>query len=282
MIFWLQLTLPILWQVNYSHLIFNDFSGLMFNYYGTYMLTLREVRRFLKVYHQTLIAPAVSAMIFLAVFLLSSNHPDHMIGNVKFLNFMGYGLLIMTVVQNAFANTLSSLIMSKVIGYINDILMPPFSGLEIVTAYIIGAVLRGLASGLVLLIFLLPFIDINIEHPLLLIFFTLGAASLLGQLGILAGIMANTFDQSSAITSYLITPLSFLSGTFYSVKKLPEFLQSVNLFNPFFYMIDGFRYSLTDYADGNIAIGIVMILATNIALFVLLVRLFNIGWRIKS
>ncbi len=205
-----------------------------------------------------------------------------MIGNVKFINFMGYGLLIMTVVQNAFANTLSSLIMSKVIGYINDILMPPFSGLEIVISYIIGAVLRGLASGLVLLIFLWPFIDINIEHPILLIFFTLGAASLLGQLGILAGIMANTFDQSSAITSYLITPLSFLSGTFYSVKKLPEFLQSVNLFNPFFYMIDGFRYSLTSYSDGNIMTGIIMILATNIALFALLVRLFNIGWRIKS
>lgn len=254
----------------------------MFNYYGTYMLTLREVRRFLKVYHQTLLAPAVSAMIFLAVFMLSSNHPDYMIGNVKFLNFMGYGLLIMTVVQNAFANTLSSLIMSKVIGYINDILMPPFSGLEIVTAYIIGAIIRGILSGSVLLIFLLPFIDINIEHPLLFVFFTLSSAAMLGQIGILAGIMANTFDQSSAITSYLITPLSFLSGTFYSVKKLPEILQNLNLFNPFFYMIDGFRYSLTSYSDGNIMFGVIMLTAANVLLFVLLVHLFNIGWRIKS
>lgn len=254
----------------------------MFNCYGTYMLTLREVRRFLKVYHQTLLAPAVSAMIFLAVFMLSSNHPDHMIGGVKFLNFMGYGLLIMTIVQNSFANTLSSLIMSKVIGYINDILMPPFSGLEIVISYTIGAIIRGLLSGLILFLFLLPFIDINIEHPLLLIFFTIGSAAMLGQIGILAGIMANTFDQSAAITSYFITPLSFLSGTFYSVKKLPLILQEINFFNPFFYMIDGFRYSLTNYADGNIMFGIGMILCTNIILFALLVHLFNIGWRTKG
>lgn len=253
----------------------------MFNYYGTYMLTLREVKRFLKVYHQTLIAPAVSAMIFLAVFMLSSSHPDQTIGGVKFLNFMGYGLLIMTIVQNSFANTLSSLIMSKVIGYINDILMPPFSGLEIVISYTIGAIIRGLLSGFVLLLFLLPFIEINPHHPLLLIFFTLASAAMLGQIGILAGMMANTFDQSAAITSYLITPLSFLSGTFYSVKKLPLFLQQINCINPFFYMIDGFRYSLTNYADGSIMLGIGMIACTNILLFVLLVHLFNIGWRIK-
>ncbi len=254
----------------------------MFNYYGTYMLTLREVKRFLKVYHQTLIAPAVSAMIFLAVFMLSSSHPDHMIGGVKFLNFMGYGLLIMTIVQNSFANALSSLIMSKVIGYINDILMPPFSGLEIVISYTVGAIIRGLLSGFVLLLFLFPFIEINIEHPLLLIFFTVASAAMLGQIGIFAGMMANTFDQSAAITSYLITPLSFLSGTFYSVKKLPLFLQTLNCFNPFFYMIDGFRYSLTNYADGNIMIGIGMIVCTNVLLFTLLVHLFNIGWRIKG
>lgn len=254
----------------------------MFNYYGTYMLALREVRRFLKVYHQTLLAPAVSAMIFLAVFMLSSDHPDRMIGGVTFLNFMGYGLLIMTIVQNSFTNPLSSLIMSKVIGYINDILMPPFTGFEIVVAYTIGAIVRGLLSGLVLLIFLLPFIELDVQHPLLLIFFTIGSTVMLGQLGILAGIMANTFDQSAAISSYLINPLSFLSGTFYSVKKLPLILQNINLCNPFFYMIDGFRYSLTNHADGDIMFGIGMIISTNVLLFALLVHLFNIGWRIKS
>lgn len=251
----------------------------MFNYYGTYTLAKREVRRFLKVYHQTLIAPAISAMIFLSVFILASTNHNQIIGGVKFINFLGYGLIIMTIVQNAFGNSLSSLIMSKVIGYINDILMPPFSGTEIVIAYIIGSITRGVMCGLILALFLSPFIEFDISHPLLLVFFTLSSCIFMGQIGIFSGLASNNFDESAAITSYIITPLSFLSGTFYSVEKLPIILQNVNLFNPFFYIIDGFRYSFTNYADSNIEIGVIMLTTLNITLFLLLRRLFNIGWR---
>lgn len=254
----------------------------MINYYGTYILTLREVRRFLKVYHQTLFAPAISAMIFLCVFLLSSDNSNTEINGVKFVNFMGFGLIIMTIVQNAFANTISSMVMSKVIGYVNDILMPPFTGIEVVTAYIIGSVIRGIMCGMILTLFLLPFIEIEIKHPLLFIFFSVSSASMLGQVGILAGMASNSFDQSAAITSYIISPLSFLSGTFYSVKKLPELLQNINLFNPFFYMIDGFRYSMTDHSDCNIKHAIIMLVTVNISLFVVSVKLFNRGWRLKN
>lgn len=252
----------------------------MFNYYGTYTLAKREIKRFLKVYHQTLIAPAVSSMIFLAVFLLASTNQNQIIGNVKFINFLGYGLIIMTIVQNAFANSLSSLIMSKVIGYINDILMPPLSGLEIVLAYIFGSIARGIMCGLTLSLFLFPFIEFHILHPLLLVFFTISSCIFMGQIGLLSGMAANNFDESAAITSYIITPLSFLSGTFYSVQKLPTVLQNINIFNPFFYIIDGFRYSFTNYSDSNIEIGIIMITTLNIILFCLLCRLFNIGWRL--
>lgn len=253
-----------------------------FNYYGTYMLTLREVKRFLKVYHQTIIAPAISAMIFLLVFVLASHDSEAIIGGVKFINFMGYGLIIMTMLQNAFANSVSSLIMGKVIGYINDIIMPPFTGLEVVIAYILGALARGLIAGILLSLFLLPFVDFSIAHLGLLIFFTVGSCILMGLLGILAGLASNSFDQSAAITSYLITPLSFLSGTFYSVKKLPEIFQVINYFNPFFYVIDGFRYSFTNNYDGNIEIGIYLLCTCNLVLFILTTQLFNKGWRLKG
>lgn len=252
------------------------------NWYGTYTLSIREIKRFLKVYNQTVFTPVISALIFLAVFVLAigSNRPD--INGVKFINFMGYGLIAMNIIQNAFANSSSSFIMSKVIGYISDLLIPPLGSFEIIVAFTIGGVLRGLLVGLVVSLALAPFIDYNLEHPLLLIFYLLASCIFLAKLGILTGIIANSFDQSSAVTSYLVTPLSFLSGTFYSVQALPIFFQKVNLFNPFFYIIDGFRYCLTDKADGNITAGITLLILANIILYFILDRILKSGWRIKS
>lgn len=252
------------------------------NWYGTYNLTLRETLRFLRVYNQTIIAPAISALIFLAVFVLAIGFSAPDIHGIKFINFMGYGLIIMNIVQNAFANSSSSLIISKVMGYIIDILVPPFNGLEIVIALSLGAIFRGILVGLVVTICLLPFVEFTIFHPLLLIFFTIASCMLLGQLGILTGIISNSFEQNTAVTSYIISPLSFLSGTFYSVEKLPLILQKINYFNPFFYMIDGFRYSLTNYADSNITIGIYLLIFVNFFLGLILCRLLNSGWRTKG
>ena len=252
------------------------------NWYGAYTLTLREVRRFLRVYNQTILTPVISALIFLAVFVLAigSNRPD--IDGIKFINFMGYGLIAMSILQNAFANSSSSFIMSKVIGYISDILTPPFGSAEIILAFTIGAVLRGLLVGVAVTIALSPFIDYTLYHPLLLVFYLLASCTLLGQFGILSGLIANSFDQHSAITSYLITPLSFLSGTFYSVKALPPFFQQMNLINPFFYIIDGFRYCITDKADGNITTGIIFLIIANVVLYLALDKAIKTGWRIKS
>lgn len=252
------------------------------NWYGTYTLTQREVRRFLRVYNQTIFTPMISALIFLAVFVLAigGNRPD--IVGIKFINFMGYGLIVMSIVQNAFANSSSSFIMSKVLGYISDILTPPLGSTEIIIAFTIGAVLRGILVGITVTVALVPFIDYTLHHPLLLIFYVLASCTLLGKLGILSGLISNSFDQHSAITSYLITPLSFLSGTFYSVQSLPIIFQQINMINPFFYMVDGFRYCITGYADGNIIAGIMFLITANIIMYLALTKLIDKGWRIKA
>ena len=252
------------------------------NFYGGRMLAKREIHRFLKVYHQTIISPIISALIFLSVFTLAIGEHQANINGIPFINFMGYGLIIMTILQTAFANSASSLAMSKIIGYVNDILMPPFSPNEIIFAYCAGSIARGLSVGLLLSLTLCPFIDYTIHSWGYLIFFSLSAVLMLALLGMFTGIYSETFDQMSAITNYLITPLSFLSGTFYSVKRLPEELQIFNQINPFFYIIDGFRYGLTGVTDGNIFAGVLIVTIVNIALLALIRHLITIGWRLKN
>ena len=252
------------------------------NLYGFYTLYLKETKRFLKVYHQTILTPCISALILLAVFILASDNQHRTIYNVPFKDFIGYGLIIMAITQNAFANTSSSFIMSKVIGYLTDLLIPPLRGFDIVSAYTLGALTRGIMVGITLTVFLSPFIAFRLYNPLLLIFFTLASACLLGLLGILTGLISDTFEQTGVITNYVINPLSFLSGTFYSVDKLPGFFKMVNNFNPFFYMIDGFRYSIIGHADSNIAVGVGFLSITNIVLFIVLAKLIDSGWRIKN
>ncbi len=252
-----------------------------FNWYGTYTLSIREIRRFLKVYHQTIIAPVISALIFLSIFSLALGSSEKMIHNIPYQDFAGYGLIIMTIIQNSFANTSSSLIMAKVIGYINDILMPPFEGKELIVAYNIGSICRGLLVGLLLTCILSFIIKLRLHDISLTIYYVLTATILLGNLGLLSSVITDNFDQNSAITSYIITPLSFLSGTFYSIHDLPSWIKLINLVNPFFYIIDGFRFSLIGYSDGNIMFGIFYLLSLNIILTFLIIKIIDSGWKLK-
>ena len=252
------------------------------NWYGAYNLTRREIYRFIKVYNQSVISPAISALIFLVVFVLALADADKEIAGIKFVNFMGYGLIIMSIVQNSFANSASSFIMAKMMGYIIDVLIPPIGAVEVIFAFCVGAILRGLLVGFAVAIVLIPFVDFTFYHPYLLIFFVISSCALLGQLGIIVGMMSKSFDHFGAVTSYIVTPLSFLSGTFYSVESLPIFFKMINYFNPFFYMIDGFRYSLTNHADSNILFGMLLLIVSNIIIFFLLLNLLNSGWRIKN
>lgn len=259
------------------------------NYYGMYTLYLREVLRFLKVYNQTLIAPLINSLLFLAIFSLALRGRLADIQGVPLQQFIIPGLIMMTVLQNAFANTSSTLTFGKVLGIIIDVLIPPLSPREITIAMSLGGASRGILSGIVVVItiyiigtFAFPGLAFEIQHWGLLVFYLFFASLTLSLIGMVAGIFSDSFDQMSAITSYVITPLSFLSGTFYSIKNLPEFWQQVNYFNPFFYMIDGFRYSFTGHNDASIETGMAYIIGLNIVLFIAVYLMLKKGYRIKS
>lgn len=252
------------------------------NIYGMTTLYIKEVMRFVKVYNQTLFAPVITALLLLAVFSLALGERVHTIEHIPFHQFMAPGLIMMVIVQNAFANTSSSFVMGKVLGHIIDYLMPPISAGEMCFAMVLAGVTRGICVGILVALAMLIFIDLSVYHIGYILFHAVAASALLALLGMLGGILSESFDQMSAITSYVITPLSFLSGTFYSVKNLPEFWHIISQWNPFFYMIDGFRYGMTGYHDGNIATGIIALLLTIIFLWFTIWYLLQKGYRIKS
>ena len=252
------------------------------NYVGTWTLFKKEVRRFLKVYNQTLLAPVITSLLFLAVFSLSLGSHVDKIGQIPFGEFMASGLIIMTIVQQVFANASSTFIMGKVLGSMVDLLMPPLSAGEIVLAIVGASVLRGIMVGVISAVSILIFINYHVEHPLVVLFFVFAASIMLSLLGLLAGVLSDTFDQMAAITSYIITPLSFLSGTFYSTQNLPLFWQKVAHANPFFYMIDGFRYGMTGYSDGNVQLGAAVLVMMNVVLWLVVWKLIARGYRLKT
>ena len=268
------------------------------NYLGTYTLFKKEVRRFMKVYNQTLLAPVITSLLFLAVFSLSVGRRVQYMGAIPFTEFMASGLIIMSVVQQVFANTSSSLTMAKVLGNLVDLLMPPISAGEIVLAYVGGAMVRGMIVGVISFIAIHIFIDWDITHPIIslpgllasyhvahpavALLYIFCAAIMLALLGLIAGVLSETFEQMTMITSYVITPLSFLSGTFYSTKNLPVFWQHIAHANPFFYMIDGFRYGMTGYTDGNPVMGALLLVVANVVLWLIVWRLIARGYRLKT
>lgn len=251
------------------------------NWLGLYTLALREVMRFTSVWTQTLLAPLVTAALFLMIFNIAIGPRRGDVMGVPFLTFLAPGILMMTVIQNAFANTSSSLVISKVQGNIVDTLMPPLSGLEILLGYLAGGVARGvlvavtLAFGLWLTLGLVPY-----APGLALSFVVLGSA-LLGALGLLAGIFANKFDQMAAITNFLVTPLAFLSGTFYSVEALPPVLDRVIHWNPIFYLIDGARFGMIGVSDSNPLLGLGICSAATLAVNLVALWMFRTGYRMK-
>lgn len=252
------------------------------NTLGLYTLYKREVWRFLKVINQTLLAPVVTTMLFLAVLNLSIGGSSRMVEGVPYAQFIAPGLIMMAVVQNAFANTSSSLMLSKIQGVIIDLLMPPLTGSEITFSLVMGGVTRGMLVGIVVSISVYIFVPFSIHHWGLALFYLFFSSLMLALIGLLSAIRAQSFDQQSVINNYIITPLSFLSGTFYSIRQLPPFWYKVCHFNPFFYMIDGFRYAFTNYADGSILIGMIAICITNIILWFTAMTLISRGYKLKT
>ena len=254
----------------------------MANWIGFLTLYKRECWRFLKVWNQTILAPVITTLLFLAVLTLALGGNAREIEHMPYSAFVAPGLVMMALVQNAFANTSSSLIISKMQGVIVDILMPPLSGTEIVLAYMLGGVTRGVLVGIVVMVALSFFVPVSIVHPFWALYYMVVASMMLALLGVLGGLIAQSFDQMAAFTNYVITPLSFLSGTFYSIHALPPMWHALSQYNPFFFMIDGFRYALTGYHEGNLMVGATCLLLVTLTLLAVVQYLFSRGWRLKS
>ena len=253
------------------------------NWLGLWTLYLREVQRFTKVAMQTVAAPVITSMLFLMVFAVAVGDRAQLAGDVDFIAFLVPGLVMMTVLQNAFANTSSSLVVSKVQGNIVDLLMPPIGPAEMLVGMAAGGMTRGIAVGLAAAVVLGLFGGLSMPAaPLAALAFLVLGSLALAFAGILAGIWANKFDEMAAITNFVIQPLAFLSGTFYSVERLPAPFDTLATLNPFFYAIDGFRYGLIGIADRPITIGLVCLLVLNGVLGWLCYRVLKSGYRLKS
>ncbi len=252
------------------------------NWLGLWTLATREVQRFLAVWTQTVAAPLVTAGLFLAVFTLALGRDRPEVLGVTFLAFLAPGILMMTVIQNAFANTSSSIMIAKVQGNIVDTLMPPLSPLELLLGYLAGGIARGVLVAVAVGLPMALLLGVGVAHPVWALAFVLAGSALMGALGIVAAIHAGKFDQMAAITNFIITPLSFLSGTFYSAAALPPAMEALLRVNPVFYLIDGARYGMIGRSDAHPALGLVVLLAATAAVSALAWHWFRIGHRMKA
>ncbi len=252
------------------------------NWLGLWTLYSKEVRRFLKVHFQTVLAPVANSLLLMMVFSLAIGANREPINGVEFTSFLAPGLVMLGILNNSFANSSSSLISAKMMGNHIDWMMPPLSPSELAAAFIGGAVTRGVLVAAVTAVAIAPFVDMSISHLWAVLYFGLSAAAMLAMVGVVAGLWAEKFDHLAVITNFVIMPLAFLSGTFYSVDILPEPFRSISHANPVFFMIDGFRYGFIGEADSNLLVGAVVCLGINIALLIAAMMILRTGWRLKS
>jgi ABC-2 type transport system permease protein len=249
---------------------------------GWAALFYKELLRFWKVSFQTILAPMLTALLYLLIFShVLESHVSVFDGKVRYSSFLVPGLVMMSVLQNAFANSSSSLIQSKITGNLIFVLLPPLSPLDIFGAYVMGAMVRGLVVGVGVFLVTLWFVPLSLEHPAWVVAFALLGSAILGILGVVAGIVADKFDQIAAFQNFLIMPLTFLSGVFYSIHTLPPFWQVLSRFNPFFYMIDGFRYGFFGLSDVAPLISFAVVTTCCAALAALTLAMLKSGYKLR-
>lgn len=252
------------------------------NWLGLWTLYNKEIGRFMRVWLQTVLAPIVSNVLYMTVFVVVVAERRGMDATGDFIRFLIPGLIMLGILGNASANTSSSIMTSKVNGSIIDVLMPPLSPTELAVGYLGGAITRGLLVAVVNTIVLSFFALLIPKHLWAVFYYGISAAACMGMVGMLAGIWAEKFDQLAVVNQFIILPLSMLSGTFYSISSLPPLLHKISLFNPLFYFIDGMRYGFLGMSDGNIQIGIIYTASLNIVLFILCLLVLKSGWRLKA
>jgi len=258
------------------------------NWVGLKTLYIKEVRRFFKVQMQTVWAPAITTLLYLAIFTVALGRGGRTVDigatHVPFANFIGPGLIVMAMLQNAFANSSFSLLVGKIQGNIVDYLMPPLSTGELIAGLVGASVTRAVLVGFAVWLAMLfwPGVSVAVHRPELVIWFGLMGALLLSFLGLLTSIWAEKFDHAAAVSNFVVTPLSLLSGTFYSVHQLAPKFQAVSHANPFFYVISGFRAGFLGVSDSPLWVGGLALLGLNLVLWAACYRLLKSGWKIKN
>ncbi|SJM46740.1 ABC-type multidrug transport system, permease component [Brevundimonas diminuta 3F5N] len=252
------------------------------NWVGLRTLYLKEVRRFWKVGAQTVAAPVVTTLLYMMVFVVALKGARPPLHGTPFAEFVAPGLIMMAILQNAFANASSSLIQAKIMGTATDFLTPPLSPLELTIGFTLGAATRGVAVGLVTALCVMPFAKLGLANIALIVWFGLIASLLMGMVGVLAGLWSEKFDHLSAVQNFVVMPMTFLSGTFYLIDSLPEPFASISRFNPFFYLIDGFRAGFIGHAEGSLVVGVVMSAVLTVVMGAACWLVFRSGWRLKS
>ena len=254
----------------------------LINWVGAWTLYQKEVLRFIIVWAQTLFSPLISSLLFLLVLSLAIGTERGMVLGVPFIIFLAPGLIAMQVIQQSFSHSSSSFMIGKIQGNIVDLLYAPLSATEVTISVSLAAVTRSFMIAAISIIVFYFIIDIQIKHFFTLILFTFLSSFILGNIGIIAGLWAEKFDHMASATNFVIVPLSFLSGTFYTIDRLPSFLQTMSKVNPFFYMIDGIRYSFIGSSDGSIKTGIIYLIILSFLSWLATYILFKRGYKIKS
>ena len=254
----------------------------LINWVGAWTLYQKETLRFLIVWVQTIFSPLISSLLFLLVLSLAIGTGRGEMLGVPFISFLAPGLIAMQVIQQSFSHSSSSFMIGKIQGNIVDVLYAPLSAAEVTIAVSLAATTRSfmIAAASILIFYLI--IDIQIKHFFTLIIFIFLSSFILGNIGTIAGLWAEKFDHMASVTNFVIVPLSFLSGTFYTIDKLPDFLQIISKANPFFYMIDGFRYCFIGTSDGSIFIGITYLTILSLLSWFTAYFLYKKGYKIKS
>ncbi len=249
---------------------------------GFWTLFYKEVLRFWKVSFQTVAAPVLTSLLFLLIFSHVLERHVQVYEGVSYTSFLVPGLVMMSVLQNAFANSSSSLIQSKVTGNIIFVLLPPISYREFFAAYVLASIVRGAVVGLGVLLVTMGFVDLSWRGPLWIVGFAVLGGGIMGALGVVAGIWSDKFDQLAAFQNFFIMPLTFLSGVFYSIHSLPPFWQQVSHFNPVFYLIDGFRYGFFGVSDVPPLTSLIVATGCLVALTLFTLWLLRIGYKLRS
>jgi ABC-2 type transport system permease protein len=249
---------------------------------GFFTLLYKELLRFWRVAFQTIAAPVITALLYLVVFAQVLQDRVMVYGEIPYTQFLIPGLMMMSMLQNAFANPSSSLIQSRVTGNLVFVLLTPISNRELFAAYVIAATVRGMAVGLVVWLMSMFFFPISVVAPIWVFVFAIISCATMGILGLIAGLWSEKFDQLAAFQNFLIMPATFLSGVFYSIHSLPPFWQAVSHWNPIFYTIDGFRYGFFGVADSSPWISLAVVSFVFIVLTFLALRLLESGYKLRT